>query len=83
MKKEDFAKKCFENRSKDEMLPDGTNAQEGLEILIKHFLGYEYIVTGYSCGTAQWNSEAIYTVLNRYPEGSIRKIPKEKSIIKE
>ena len=44
MKKEDFAKKCFENRPKDEMLPDGTNAQEGLEILIKHFLGYEYIV---------------------------------------
>lgn len=77
MKYEDFCKKCFEKRDKDELFPDGTDAQEGLGILIKHFLGYVPIVD-YSCGATQWNSEAIAEVLEKYPEGRIRKIPKSK-----
>lgn len=74
----DFCKKCFEGLPEDEMLPNGTDPQEGLELLIKHFLGYEYIVYGYSCGVKQWNSEAIGAVLRAYPEGKIKKIPKAK-----
>ena len=74
MKYEDFCRKCFEGTDKDEMFPNGTNAQEGLEILVKHFLGYTPIVN-YSCGATQWNSEAIGDVLRKYPEGTWHKVP--------
>lgn len=69
----EFAKKCFEGLPKNEMLPNGTDPQEGLKILIKHFIG-DFIVTGYPCSKKQWNSEAIYEVLRLYPQGSIKKI---------
>ena len=79
MTKEEFGRKCFEGLPKDELHPHGTDAQEGLEILVKHFLGYIPIVN-YSCGAKQWNSEAINAILSKYPEGSIRKIPKQNNV---
>lgn len=73
----DFAKMCFETLPADAMLPDGTDPQKALEILIEHFLGYLPIVN-YPCGHDQWNSEAVYEVLRKYPEGKIRRIPKRR-----
>ena len=69
----EFCEKCFNDRTSNEMLPDGTSDEEALDILIKHFLG-DFIVYGYPCGHTQYNSEAIAEILRLYPQGSIRRI---------
>ena len=60
--------KCPEN-----MLPNGTDAQEAVDILAKHFLG-KPIIQGYPATNVQWNTEVIATILEMYPRGSIRRI---------
>jgi len=74
MTAEEFKIRCFQNRDPHEMLPDGTDAQVALEILAKHFL--EDFILHYPASTSQWNSEVVYAILNRYPSGCIRRIPK-------
>ena len=76
MKCEEFARKCFENRQPDELLPEGTSAQEALKILVEHFIG-EFIID-YSGSIEQWNSEAVYEVLRQYPEGKLCIVPKRR-----
>ena len=76
----DFCYKCFENCEPDAMLPNGTDAQEGLKILVQHFLGYLPVIN-YPGSTEQWNSEAIAAILLKYPPGAIRKVPKMQNVI--
>lgn len=76
MKCEEFARMCYENRPHDELLPDGTPAQEALKILVEHFIG-EFIID-YSGSTEQWNSEAVYEILRQYPEGKLCTVLKSK-----
>lgn len=68
----EFCKTCYEGLPKDEMLPNGTDAQKALNILVKHFLG-NFIIS-YSGSQQQWNSEAVAEILLKYPQGKIRKI---------
>lgn len=48
------------------IFPPPTNAQFGLDVLIKHFLGDDW----YSISTSveQGNTEAIYDILKKYPK---------------
>ena len=77
MNANDFWEKYCYNNPKENIFPKGTDAQTCLEILIKHFLGYTPIIS-YSGHITQWNSEVTTLVLEKYPEGKIRKIPKTK-----
>ena len=54
-----------------------TDAQEGMRILYKHFLGEDWHVVDPLCN-AQVNTVAIYEILKKYPSGSIRRIKKHK-----
>lgn len=47
--------------------PDGTDAQEGLNILIKHFLGDDWYVVD-PLPNCQVNTLAIYEILQKYPK---------------
>ena len=69
----EFAEKyAWDGLPKNEMLPNGTDAQTCLKILVEHFLG-NYIIM-YPGSTKQWNTEATFKILELYPQGSIRKI---------
>lgn len=58
------------------LFPPPTNAQEGLRILIKHFLGEDWYAVD-PISTEQVNSVAIYEILERYPSGKFRRICKK------
>ncbi len=77
MKAENFYQQYCYNDPMENIFPKGTDAQTCLEILIEHFLGYTPIIS-YPGHITQWNSEATTLVLEKYPEGKIRKIPKKK-----
>ena len=77
MKAEDFYQQYCYNDPMENIFPKGTDAQTCLKILVEHFLGYMPIIS-YSGHITQWNSEATTLVLEKYPEGKIRKIPKTK-----
>jgi hypothetical protein len=49
------------------MCPPPTKAQEGLKILIDHFLGEDWYMTMPVC-QEQVNTEAIYQILSKYPK---------------
>lgn len=44
-----------------------TEGQEGLNILIHHFLGEDWYDTSGVTSTTQVNTEAIYQILKKYP----------------
>lgn len=68
MKAEEFAKICYEKVPDDYgMCPPPTEAQFGLDILIRHFLGDDWCVT-LPLGVKQVNTEAICEILERYPQ---------------
>lgn len=77
MNAEDFWKQYCYSDPMENILPKGTDAQTCLEILVKHFLGYFPIIS-YPGHITQWNSEVTILILEKYPEGKIRKIPKPK-----
>lgn len=77
MNEKDFWEQYCYNDPMENIFPKGTDAQICLEILVKHFLGYTPIIS-YSGHITQWNSEVTALVLEKYPEGKIRKIPKKK-----
>ena len=77
MKAENFYQQyCYNDHVKN-IFPKGTDAQICLEILAKHFLGYSPVIS-YPGHITQWNSEVTTLILEKYPEGKIRKIPKPK-----
>ena len=51
-----------------------TQAQEGIDILIKHFLGDNWYCI--STNNEQANTEAIYEILQKYPRKSIGNVIK-------
>lgn len=67
MTPEEFTKQLYESVEEDYygIFPPPTEAQHGLDILIKHFLGKDYYTISTTNGQA--NSEAIYEILKRYP----------------
>jgi hypothetical protein len=71
VKAEDFRKTII---GKDGYLP--TNAQEGLNILMKHFLGNDWYVVD-PIRNDQVNSVVIYEILKKYPSGKFRRICKK------
>jgi hypothetical protein len=68
MNSEDFKNNIL-NKSKVDygICPPPTNAQEGLKILIDHFLGEDWYVS-LSISQEQVNTEAIYQILRKYPK---------------
>lgn len=52
------------------LCPPPVKADEGLNILIKHFLGDDWYVT-MPIGTEQVYTEAIYAILERYQKKSL------------
>lgn len=68
MKAKEFKKQLHLSNDVDYgMYAPPTKAQEGLNILIKHLLGEDWYVVD-SIGVEQVNSEAIYMILEKYPE---------------
>ncbi len=69
MTPEEFTNKLYNSEDKDYygIFPPPIDAQEGLDILIEHFLGKDWYANASMC-TAQVNSEAIYEILCKYPE---------------
>jgi len=68
MDSEEFRKIMLEISDKDYgMCPPPIDAQEGLNFLIKHFLGQDWYVT-IPISQKQVNSEAIYQILEKYPK---------------
>lgn len=49
------------------LFPPPTNAQFGLNILFKHFLGEDWYTT-LSMNNEQVNTEAIFEILKKYPK---------------
>ncbi len=67
MDAEQFAKEVWNNAGKDYGLcPPPTEAQAGLSILIKHFLGENWYVM-MPLSPEQVNTEAIYDILRMFP----------------
>lgn len=67
MLKEEFEKLVYENSGKHYWLcTPPTNAQVGLDILIKHFLGDDWYSVS-NINNEQVNTEAIYEILSKYP----------------
>lgn len=67
MEAEEFKKRILsENKGDYEPCPPPINAQKGLNILIKHFLGDDWYTT-MPISTEQANAEAIYEILRDYP----------------
>ena len=77
MKAEEFLAR-IRNDPEENIFPKGTDAQEALNILIEHFLGNDWYVVD-PLGVSQVNSVAVVEILQKYPSGSIRRIPKERS----
>jgi hypothetical protein len=68
MKPKDFQDLVYENADRDYgMCPPPIDAQTGLNILINHFLGEDWYTT-MPMGVQQVNAEAIYAILEKYPE---------------
>lgn len=64
---EKFLDQVYENTDKDYgICPPPTPAQEGLDVLIEHFLGKDWYVV-LPLGAEQVNTEAIYEILKKYP----------------
>lgn len=61
---------------KDIDFSNGLTSGEALHILIQHFMWDGYYTI--NCDVMSSNAEAVRDILNRYPEGSIRLIPKTK-----
>ena len=61
---------------KDIDFSNGLTSGEALHILIQHFMSDGYYTI--NCDVMSSNAEAVRDILNRYPEGSIRFIPKTK-----
>lgn len=76
MDKDEF-KKSLKNKGDYGLFPPPTNAQEGLRILMKHFLGNDWYVVDPLCNE-QVNTVAIYEILERYPSGKFRRVCKNK-----
>lgn len=77
MTAKEFAEITYRNNEqewKDSILPPPTQAQEGLDILIKHFLGDNWYCI--STNNEQANTEAIYEILQKYPSKSIGNVIK-------
>ena len=67
MKVEEFSNIMYEKHGdKYGILPPPISDKEGLDILIKHFLGDYYSVNPIS--REQFNTEAIFRILEKYPE---------------
>jgi hypothetical protein len=67
MNAEDFKRQILNNADFDYGLcPPPIKAQDGLNILIKHFLGDNWYVT-LPINQEQVNAEAIYDILKKYP----------------
>lgn len=49
----------------DNLFPKPTEAQEGLNILIKHFLGEDWYIVD-PLPTTQYNTISIYYILSKY-----------------
>lgn len=74
MKADDFLEEVYHKQDKDYGLcAPPTNAQDGLNTLMNHFLGEDWYTTC-SMHNEQVNTEAIYEILKRYPKGKIRRI---------
>ena len=68
MDSEKFVKMVHENANFDYgICPPPIDAQYGLNILIKHFLGPDWYVIMPLC-QRQVNTEAVYAILKKYPE---------------
>lgn len=66
MKAEEFSNIMYEKHGdKYGILPPPISDKEGLDILIKHFLGDYYSVNPIS--REQFNTEAIFRILEKYP----------------
>ena len=67
MEAERFAKMVLENADFNYgIFPPPTKAQEGLTVLIKHFLGDDWHTVN-PVSQEQVNTEAIYEILRKYP----------------
>jgi len=67
MQAEKFMKEARENSNLDcGICPPSTKAQDGLHILIEHFLGEDWYVVS-PLHTEQVNTEAIYQILKLHP----------------
>lgn len=68
MEAEKFLQMAIDNTNFDYgMCPPLTKAQEGLNVLIHHFLGDDWYVV-MPLSTEQVNTEAIYEILRNYPK---------------
>lgn len=66
MMAEEFLKSVYDNSEKDYgIFPPPTNAQVGLNVLAKHFLGEDWYTT-LSINNEQVNTEMIYEILKKY-----------------
>jgi hypothetical protein len=84
MNENEFINDLLEKSEKDYgMCPPPINAQDGLNILINHFLGEDWYVT-MPISQEQVNTEAIYTILKNNPrKNNIKKHkPKKDNFIK-
>lgn len=76
MTPKEFEELTYKNSREDYGLcPPPTDAQEGLNILINHFLGELWYVT-LPLNTEQTNTEAIYEILNKNkkPKSFLKKV---------
>jgi len=74
MDAEKFRKQLNENSDKDYGLCcPPTEAQEAVNILIKHFLGEDWFVSFPMCAE-QVNSEAVYEILKENKKGLLSRI---------
>jgi len=72
MEAEEFALKALDESEKDYgMFPPPTKAQDGLNILIDHFLGEDWYSVN-PIHREQINTEAIYEILLANPRRSIK-----------
>ena len=74
MEAEEFKKQLHQKSDKDYGLCcPPTEAQEAVNILIKHFLGKDWYVTTPMC-VEQVNSEAVYEILKQNKKGLLSRI---------
>lgn len=66
-----FEMQCRKANWQDEIMAPPTEAQEGLDILIKHFLGEDWYCI--STNNSQGSTEAIYEILQKYQQKGIIK----------
>jgi hypothetical protein len=73
MTSKEFQDQLYENSDKDYgIFPPPTSNAKALEILIHHFLGDNWYSTGV-IHNDQVNSEAVYEILRKYPNGEQEK----------